>query len=133
MGPPWMMTRSGEGDPGFQPAGFRKTPSITAPSELFHDTTSLVPSVIEATWLPRSDIFLALPPVVPANTSGYREAELPRNATLVPLSLKEKPAAMGWPRFTRDTVFAVGSSLNRPASVLRLAARKIPVLFQATS
>ncbi len=65
-----MMTSSGAGEPGFHPAGLRRTPSIMAPSELFHDTTSLVPNVIEATWFPRSETFRAAPPVVPANTSG---------------------------------------------------------------
>src|SRR6185295_2189317 len=40
VGPPWMMTRSGYFLPGWKPIGLWRTPSIVAPSWLFHDTTS---------------------------------------------------------------------------------------------
>src|SRR6187431_2872897 len=40
VGPPWMTTRSGYFFPAWNPIGLCRTPSIVAPSWLFHDTTS---------------------------------------------------------------------------------------------
>src|SRR6476660_2061001 len=40
VGPPWMTTRSGYFFPAWKPIGLCRTPSMVAPSWLFHETTS---------------------------------------------------------------------------------------------
>src|SRR6185295_14103720 len=43
VGPPWMTTSSGYLRDGSKSIGLCRTPSIVAPSWLFHETTSSVP------------------------------------------------------------------------------------------
>src|SRR6185503_20320972 len=92
VGPPWMTMSSGYLRDGSKSAGLWRTPSIAAPSWLFHETTSSVLVVSGAVCLFMSVSFLGLASVAAAtNTSGTDLASEPRNATREPSREKVKP------------------------------------------
>src|SRR5215217_1472101 len=115
VGPPWITTSRGYLRDGSKSAGLCRTPSMAAPSWLFHDTTSRVPIAKRAICAFMSVSFVGFASVAgPTNTSAIDAASAPKNAAREPSreSVKFEPtqAAAGE---RRVTAFDAGSSRNR--------------------
>src|SRR6185369_11443177 len=85
VGPPWMTTSRGYFFAGSKSAGLCSTPSIVAPSWLFHDTTSSVPAGQPAVCAFRSVSFFD-----PTNTSAIDVASERSDAIVSPSFEREK-------------------------------------------
>src|SRR6185503_20604018 len=134
VGPPWMTMSSGYLRDGSKSAGLWRTPSIAAPSWLFHETTSRMLVTRAAVCAFMSVSFFGLASVAAAtNTSGTDLASAPRNATRDPSreSVKLEPTHVS-AGARRVTALVPGSMRNRYENVRCDAEKNSPFGFHAT-
>src|SRR6476661_3991036 len=87
-----MTTRRGYFRPDWNPTGLWSTPSITAPSRLFQDTTSIGATGHAATWAPESVSLRGCIDATGATyTSGNVVASLAMKAVVRPSCVTLKP------------------------------------------